>query len=284
MGQKVNPVGFRTGITEGWSSRWFAPKRLFGELLVEDQKIRSYIESRLNGGPSTVRLPKAKPTETPATEAAASGTEGSEATKAPAKPAPARSVRPANRGGGNYAAISRIEIERTRDELRVLLHTGRPGVVIGSKGEEINRLTKELEDLTQRKVKIETVDIGNPDLNARLVADGIAEQLKKRSAFRRVLKQKTEAAMNAGALGIKIQIGGRIGGAEIARVEKQIVGSIPLHTLQADISYGLVHCNTPFGVIGIKVWIYRGLYADIEARAEAAGQSARGGPRRPRRR
>jgi small subunit ribosomal protein S3 len=286
MGQKVNPVGFRTGITEGWSSRWFAPKRLFGELLVEDQKIREYIESRLNGGASTIRLPKAKAAETTAAAAttAASGTEAGDAAKAPAKPAPARPARSANRSMGNYAAISRIEIERTREELRVILHTGRPGVVIGSKGEEINRLTKELEDLTQRKVKIETVDIGNPDLNARLVADGIAEQLKKRAAFRRVMKQKAEAAMNAGALGIKIQIGGRIGGAEIARVEKQIVGSIPLHTLQADISYGLVHCNTPFGVIGIKVWIYRGLYADLEARAAAAGQSGRGGPRRPRRR
>ncbi len=280
MGQKVNPVGFRTGITEGWSSRWFAPKRLFGELLIEDQKIRSFIEARLNGGPSTVRLPKAKAVAA----AAATGSEGGETPKTPTKAAPARSNRPSNRTGGNYAAISRIEIERTREELRIVLHTGRPGVVIGSKGEEIGRLTKELEDLTQRKVKIETVDIGNPDLNARLVADGIAEQLKKRSAFRRVMKQKTEAVMNAGALGIKIQIAGRIGGAEIARVEKQIVGSIPLHTLQADISYGLVHCNTPFGVIGIKVWIYRGLYADIEARAEAAGQAARGGPRRPRRR
>jgi small subunit ribosomal protein S3 len=283
MGQKVSPVGFRTGITEGWSSRWFAPKRLFGELLVEDHKIREYIESRLNGGPSTVRPPKAKAAEPAAPAAAPAGEGGEAAAAAPAKPAP-RPIRTLNRPTGNYAAISRIEIERTREELRIILHTGRPGVVIGSKGEEINRLTKELEDLTQRKVKIETVDIGNPDLNARLVADGIAEQLKKRAAFRRVMKQKAEAAMNAGALGIKIQIGGRIGGAEIARVEKQIVGSIPLHTLQADISYGLVHCNTPFGVIGIKVWIYRGLYADIEARAEAAGQAARGGPRRPRRR
>ncbi len=283
MGQKVNPVGFRTGITEGWSSRWFAPKRLFGELLVEDYKIREYIEARLNGGTSSVRLPKPKAAEKPDATKSAEKADGA---KPAAKPeAPSRPSRSGgNRGAGNYAAISRIEIERTREELRIVLHTGRPGVVIGSKGEEINRLTKELEDLTQRKVKIETVDIGNPDLSARLVADGIAEQLKKRASFRRVMKQKAEATMNAGALGIKIQISGRIGGAEIARVEKQIVGSIPLHTLQAAISYGLVHCNTPFGVIGIKVWIYRGLYADIEAQAEAAGHGGRGEVRRPRRR
>ncbi len=233
MGQKINPIGFRTGITEGWSSRWFAPKKLFGELLVEDQKIREFVDKKLN------------------------------------RQAP-------------YAAVSKVEIERTREELRVILHTARPGVVIGPKGAEIDKLRDELEGLTLRKVKVEVAEIGNPDLDARLVAEGIAEQLKKRASFRRVLKQKAEASRNAGALGIKIQVSGRIGGAEIARVEKQISGSIPLHTLQACISYGLVHCRTPYGVIGIKVWIYRGLYADLDAAVEAAGAGR--APRRPRRR
>jgi len=233
MGQKINPIGFRTGITEGWSSRWFAPKKLYGELLVEDQKIRDFIDEKLNRKPP-------------------------------------------------YAAVAKVEIERTREELKVILHTARPGVVIGPKGAEVDKLRDELENLTQRKVKVEIAEIGNPDLDAKLVAEGIAEQLKKRASFRRVLKQKSEASLNAGAVGIKIQISGRIGGAEIARVEKQITGSIPLHTLQANISYGLVHCRTPYGVIGIKVWIYRGLYADLDAAAEAAGVAR--AQRRPRRR
>lgn len=231
MGQKVHPNGFRVGITEGWNSRWFASKKLYGELLVEDQKIRSFVDDKLNRKPP-------------------------------------------------YAAVAKIEIERTREELKVVLHTARPGVVIGPKGAEVDKLRNELEDLTSRKVKVEIAEIGNPDANAQLIAEGIAEQLKKRASFRRVLKQKADAAKNAGAKGIKVQLSGRIGGAEIARVEKLIVGSIPLHTLQADISYGQVHCRTPYGVIGIKVWIFRGLYAELEALA--AEQANR--PRRPRRR
>ncbi len=233
MGQKINPIGFRTGITEGWASRWFAPKKLYGELLVEDQKIRDFIDERLNRKPP-------------------------------------------------YAAVAKVEIERTREELKIILQTARPGVVIGPKGAEVDKLRDALENLTQRKVKVEIAEIGNPDLNAKLVAEGIAEQLKKRAAFRRVLKQKGDAARNAGARGIKIQIAGRIGGAEIARTEKYINGSIPLHTLQADISYGLVHCRTPHGVIGIKVWIFKGLYSELEAQEAAQAQGR--GVRRPRRR
>jgi small subunit ribosomal protein S3 len=234
MGQKIHPNGFRVGITEGWASRWFAPKKLYGELLVEDQKIREFVDKKLNRQPP-------------------------------------------------YAAVANVEIERTREELKVVLKTARPGVVIGPKGAEVDKLKNEIEDLTGRKVKVEIAEIGNPDLDAKLVAEGIAEQLKKRASFRRVLKQKADASRNAGAKGIKIQISGRIGGAEIARVEKHINGSIPLHTLQADISYGLVHCRTPYGVIGIKVWIYKGLYAELEAAALEAGAN-RQGPKRPRRR
>ncbi len=156
--------------------------------------------------------------------------------------------------------------------------------MIGPKGAEVDKLRGELEDLTGRKVKVEIAEVGNPDMNAQLVAEGIAEQLKKRASFRRVLKQKADAARNAGAKGIKIQISGRIGGAEIARVEKHINGSIPLHTLQADIGFGQVHCRTPYGVIGIKVWVYKGLYAELEAAAAAGAARQQQGPRRPRRR
>jgi small subunit ribosomal protein S3 len=233
MGQKIHPHGFRVGITEGWSSRWFAPKKAFGELLIEDQKIRKFVDEKLNRQPP-------------------------------------------------YAAVAKVEIERTQAELKVLLHTARPGVVIGPKGAEVDKLRNELEDLTSRKVKVEIVEIGSPDLNAQLVAEGIAEQMKKRSSFRRVLKQKGDATRNAGAKGIKIQLSGRIGGAEIARVEKMILGSIPLHTLQANINYGQVHCPTAYGIIGIKVWIYLGTYAETDAKALAAAGA--NGPRRPRRR
>ena len=232
MGQKIHPNGFRVGVTEGWNSRWFAPKKNYGELLVEDQLIRAFVDKKLNKAPP-------------------------------------------------YAAVAKVEIERTREELKVILHTARPGVVIGPKGAEVDKLRAELEDLTSRKVKVEIAEITQPDLNAKLVAEGIAEQLKKRAAFRRVLKQKGDATRQAGAKGIKIQIGGRIGGAEIARVEKFINGSIPLHTLQANISYGHVHCHTPYGVIGIKVWIYLGTYAETDQQAAVAGSNQ---PRRPRRR
>lgn len=234
MGQKVHPIGFRVGITEGWNSRWFAPKKLFGELLIEDQKIRKFVDEKLNRQPP-------------------------------------------------YAAVAKVEIERTREELKVVLHSARPGVVIGPKGAEVDKLRNEIEDLTGRKVKVEISEITNPDLDAQLICEGIAEQLKKRASFRRVLKQKADAARNAGAKGIKIQISGRIGGAEIARVEKHINGSIPLHTLQANISFGQVHCRTPYGVIGIKVWVFKGLYTELEAAAVAA-EAGRMSPRRPRRR
>ena len=233
MGQKIHPNGFRVGVTEGWNSRWFAGKKLFGELLVEDQKIRKFVDEKLNRQPP-------------------------------------------------YAAVAKVEIERTREELKVLLHTARPGVVIGPKGAEVDKLRNQIEELTGRKVKVEIAEIGSPDLNGQLVCESIAEQLKKRSAFRRVFKQKGDSSRNAGAKGIKIQLSGRIGGAEIARVEKFINGSIPLHTLQANISYGQYHCRTPYGIIGIKVWIYLGTYAETDAKAAAAaGANA---VRRPRRR
>lgn len=214
MGQKVNPTGFRVGITEDWSSRWYAPKAAYGEFLIEDHKIRKHIDSKLNRKPP-------------------------------------------------FAAISRIDIERTREEVTVTLRTARPGLVIGPKGAEVDKLREELEDMINRKVApVKVVEIKNPDLNAQLVAEAVAEQLKKRASFRRVMKMRTESSMQAGAKGIKIMMAGRLGGAEIARTEQTVVGSIPLTTLQANVDYGFAAAFTTYGAIGVKVWIYRGLYGE----------------------
>ncbi len=177
-----------------------------------------------------------------------------------------------------YAGVSKVEIERTRDEVKVTLHTARPGVVIGAKGAEVDKLREKLEELIERRVNVSIVEIRNPDLDAYLIASNIAEQLKKRSSFRRIMKQKCEAAMNAGAKGIKIICSGRLGGAEMARRETQMRGSIPLQTLQANVDYAVVHAVTTVGTIGVKVWVYKGQYGDEEA--AAAGDGARRGRRR----
>ena len=215
MGQKVSPTGFRTGITKDWQSRWYAPKASFGEFLVEDKKIRDYLDRRLNRN-----IP--------------------------------------------YAAISSVEIERTREEVKLTIHTARPGVVIGARGSEIDKLKGELETLTNRVLNVNVVEVRKPDLSAQLVADGIAQQLKRRSSYRRTMRQRCEAAMAAGALGIKIICSGRLSGAEIARSEAQILGSIPLHTLKADVDYALAVSHTTYGTIGVKVWIYKGFFADAK--------------------
>jgi len=212
MGQKVHPLGFRIGITEEWKSRWYAPKRAFGEFVGEDYRIRRYIDEKLNRKPP-------------------------------------------------FAAVSDVLIERTPEEVRITIKTARPGLVLGPRGAELDKLREELEDLIKRRVApINVVEIKNPDLNAQLVAEAIAEQLKKRAAFRRVLKQRADATMQAGAKGIKIQVSGRLGGAEIARSEHTVVGSIPLTTLQANVDYGFAVACTTYGTIGVKVWIYRGFY------------------------
>src|SRR6516162_7808979 len=232
MGQKVNPVGFRVGITEDWKSRWYAPKAAYGNFLVEDQKVRRYIDDKLNRRPP-------------------------------------------------FAAVAEINIERTREEVTVTLRTARPGLVIGPKGAEVDKLREELEDLINRKVApVKVIEIKNPDLNAQLVAEAVAEQLKKRAAFRRVLKQRTDASMQAGAKGIKIVVGGRLGGAEIARSEKTTVGSVPLTTLQANVDYGYAIAKTTFGTIGVKTWIYRGMYGEEVLETDVRPG---GGPRRGRR-
>ena len=214
MGQKVNPIGFRVGISEDWKSRWFAPKHAYGQFLVEDYQIRSLIDKELNRAPQP-------------------------------------------------AAVSDIIIERTREEVTVTLKTARPGLVIGPKGENVDRLRERLEDLIHRKIApVKVIEIKNPDLNAQLVAEGIAEQLKRRASFRRVMKQRMDATMQSGAKGIRINLSGRLGGAEIARGEKSTSGSVPLTTLQADVDYGYAVAKTTYGTIGVKTWIYRGMKGD----------------------
>ncbi len=230
MGQKVNPIGFRVGITEDWKSKWYAPKAAYGNFLVEDFKLRRYIDAKLNRRPP-------------------------------------------------FAAVSDIIIERTREEVTVTIKTARPGLVIGPKGAEVDKLREELEDLIKRKVApVKVIEIKNPDLNAQLVAEAIAEQLKKRASFRRVLKQRMESTMQAGAKGIRISVSGRLGGAEIARNEKATTGSVPLTTLQANVDYGYAIAFTTYGTIGVKCWIYRGMYGEevLETDVRPGGALRRG--------
>jgi len=234
VGQKVNPTGFRVGITEDWRSRWFAPKAAYAEFLIEDQKIRRYVDDKLNNQPP-------------------------------------------------YAAVAKVEIERTRDEVKVILHTARPGLVIGPKGAEVDKLKGELENLIDRNINLNIVEIKAPDTNAKLVAEAVSEQLKKRAGFRRVMKQRIDAAMAGGAKGAKIVLSGRLGGAEMARCEKQIRGSIPLHTLQAHVDYGVATCRTKYGTIGIKVWLYHGRYGEESTAAEPVQEGRRGRERRGKR-
>ena len=231
MGQKVNPVGFRTGVMEGWKSRWYAPKEQFATLLVEDKKIREFVK------------------------------------KHPTK---------------NYkaAGIDRIEIERTRDEVKVILFVARPGLIIGKKGQEIELLQNEIQNLIGRRVNLKINEISRPELQAQLVAERIAEQLSKRSGFRRTMKRALEETMDAGAKGIKVQLAGRLGGAEMARREKQIAGSIPLSTLRAKIDYGFVEAMTPQGHIGVQVWVNQGNYGDATDGADAQAGKTSKGPKR----
>jgi len=231
MGQKVNPIGFRVGVMEGWRSRWYAPKQEYATLLVEDKKIRDFIKNH--------------PTK-------------------------------------NYkaAGINRIEIERTRDEVKVILEVARPGLIIGKRGQEIEVLQEEVQNLIGRRVNLKINELKRPELYAQLVAEKIAEQLSKRASFRRTMKKALEEAMEAGAKGIKVQLAGRLGGAEMARREKQIAGSIPLSTLRAKIDYGFTEAMTPQGHIGVQVWINQGTYGDETDGADAQTGKTSKGPKR----
>jgi len=227
MGQKTRPTGFRVGIVEAWRSRWYASKKEFGDLLVEDFKIRKFIKKKYL-----------------------------------------------------FAGIPKIEIERTRDQVIVHLHCARPGIIIGRKGQEVDRLKAELEDLTGRRMDLKIVEIGNANRSSQLVAEDIAQQLEKRGSFRRTMKRALDQVMEAGVQGIKIQLSGRLGGAEMSRCEKAARGSIPLSTLQAHIDYGFAQAMTAQGVIGVKVWINLGTYAEEEAN-DGANAKAGQAPQKP---
>ncbi|MDR2643881.1 MAG: 30S ribosomal protein S3 [Planctomycetaceae bacterium] len=217
MGQKVNPVAFRTGIMEEWKSRWYASKKDFAELLVEDKKIRDFIKKRKDVADKPL-----------------------------------------------YPAIAKIEIERTRDEVRVVLFSAKPGIMIGQRGRKVEELQEDLQRITGRRVNLKIEEVVRPDIVAQLVAEDIGDQLVRRVSFRRTMKRAMEQAMEAGAKGIKIQLSGRLGGAEMARCEKQIAGSIPLSTLRAKIDYGFHEAKIAQGHIGIQVWINQGEYSEDE--------------------
>lgn len=234
MGQKTHPFGFRVGVTEAHKSRWFAPKALFGELLVEDYKIRKYLDKRLNRTPP-------------------------------------------------FAAVSDVHIERTREELTVIIKTARPGQVAGQKGAGKDQLVADLQAMTGRKVVVNVIEVRNPEIDAKLIAETIAEQLKKRANFRRVLKQRCENAIQNGAIGVRILLAGRLGGAEMSRTLEQRLGSIPLSTLQANVDYALSHSFTTYGALGVKVWVFKGMFTEQQSdeyQSTAAGGRARARGRR----
>src|SRR5262245_55267855 len=222
MGQKVRPTGFRTGIMLDWQSTWYAGKGEFAELLVEDFKIREFIEKFVN-----------------------------------------------KRVKQGRAGIARIRIERTREKVVVFIYAGRVGVIIGKKGQEVDKLTKELEDLAHRHIEVKTMEINRPEVDAQLVAEDIAEQLEKRQSFRRTMKRSMDQTMEGGAKGVRVQLAGRLGGSEMARTESAMEGSIPLSTLRAKIEYGFAEAKTAQGHIGIKVWINNGDYLDSEENTDA---------------
>jgi small subunit ribosomal protein S3 len=218
VGQKVNPHGFRLGITTDWKSRWFADK-LYADYVKEDVAIRRFLSK-----------------------------------------------------GMERAGISKVEIQRTRDRVQVDIHTARPGIVIGRRGAESERITKELSNLTKKQVQLNILEVKNPEIDAQLVAQGVAEQLSSRVSFRRAMRKAMQTAMKNGAKGIRVQCAGRLGGAEMSRSEFYREGRVPLHTLRANIDYGQYEARTTFGRIGVKVWIYKGDV--VQTRAERDAESA----------
>ena len=204
MGQKVNPNGLRVGIIKDWSAKWYASKKDFADLLIEDNKLRSYIKKKLYD-----------------------------------------------------AGISKIDIERAAERVKIHVHTSKPGIVIGKGGASIEQLRNELQKMTNNKVMVNIIEVKKPEIDAQLVAENVALQLENRVSFRRAMKQVMGRAMKNGAKGIKVACSGRLGGAEIARTEHYHEGTIPLQTLRADIEYGFAEADTTYGKIGVKVWIYK---------------------------
>jgi small subunit ribosomal protein S3 len=227
VGQKVNPHGFRLGITTDHKSRWFADSTKPG------QRYRDYVKEDV-------------------------------------------AIRKMMSSGMERAGISRVEIERTRDRVRVDIYTARPGIVIGRRGAEADRLRGELEKLTGKQVQLNILEVKNPETDAQLVAQGIAEQLSSRVSFRRAMRKGMQTAQRAGAKGIRVQCSGRLGGAEMSRSEFYREGRVPLHTLRANIDYGFYEARTTFGRIGVKVWIYKGDLTAKELAAQQAAQAPRG--------
>jgi small subunit ribosomal protein S3 len=211
MGQKTHPTGFRIAVTEPWRSRWYATRKEFSRLLVEDQRIRKFIADNWA-----------------------------------------------------YAAIPRVEIERAGDGVTVYLHTARPGILIGKKGAKVDKFREDLETLTGKPVRMKIIEIHRPELESRLVAESIAEQIGKRMNYRRALKKAADTSMAAGALGIKIIVAGRLGGAEMARVGEIRRGRVPCTTLRAQVDFGIAVAKTTYGTIGVKVWIFKGEFGPDE--------------------
>ena len=226
MGQKVNPYGFRLGITTDHVSRWFSdstkPGQRYADFVAEDVKIRRLLSTSLD-----------------------------------------------------RAGVARIEIERTRDRVRVDIHTARPGIVIGRRGAEAERIRSDLEKLTGKQIQLNILEVKNPEAEAQLVAQGIAEQLSARVAFRRAMRKGMQGAQRTGSVkGVRIQVSGRLGGAEMSRSEFYREGRVPLHTLRANIDYGFYEAKTTFGRIGVKVWIYKGDITNKELAREQANQKS----------
>ena len=226
MGNKVNPIGMRLQVNRTWDSRWFANTKDYGDLLLEDLKIREFIKKECA-----------------------------------------------------QAGVARVIIERPHKKCRVTIHTARPGVIIGKKGADIETLRKKIATMTDSELHLNIVEVRKPELDAQLVAESIAQQLERRVSFRRAMKRGVQNAMRMGALGIRVNVGGRLGGAEIARTEWYREGRVPLHTLRADIDYANAEASTAYGIIGIKVWIFKGeiMEHDPQARDRKA-QELQDGP------
>ncbi|MFW0039479.1 MAG: 30S ribosomal protein S3 [Coxiella endosymbiont of Dermacentor silvarum] len=217
MGQKVNPVGIRLGVTRDWTSNWYADKKDFADHLNDDLKVRQFLEERLKG-----------------------------------------------------AAISRIQIERPARNAKIAIYSARPGVIIGKKGGEIEALRVEISKVIKVPVHITIEEIRKPELDAKLVAESVAQQLERRVMFRRAMKRAVQNTLRQGALGIKISVSGRLGGAEIARTEWYREGRVPLHTFRADIDYATATAKTTYGTIGVKVWIFKGEIHAMRAKTSTA--------------
>lgn len=228
MGQKVNPIGLRVGINRTWDSRWYADKD-YAEKLVEDLKLREYVEQRLKS-----------------------------------------------------AGISRVSIERASKTTRVTIHTARPGVIIGKKGADIEKLRQDLSKRAGGEVSLNIVEVRKPEIDAQLVAEGVAQQLERRVSFRRAMKRAVQNALRYGAEGIRINVSGRLGGADIARTEWYREGRVPLHTLRADIDYGFAEALTTFGIIGVKIWLYKGDIMEHDPMAREKKQKDASGGGMPR--